>query len=703
VRGNNCGSPPGDDRQPCCEHGISSQRNRGKIARVSSCTSSPTSVRNACPSFHFIADACSDNALNTCNTVATKTSIASVAEPPNTPGSSGVSVTNPKLLAQFGGSSFSLNNATYTRFRIDGAPQPDAILVLVPGFEGGANDFKILAENLIPRVRVEQGLVLEIWAYDRRTNQLEDLVGLNISEQRLDPQIGLDWLFGGELGLALHPVLAAGPNRRAVFYDSTDVPFLASWTPLVFARDIDAIVAAADAVVRNHNVFLGGHSMGTTFTARYAATDFDLTGAGPAQPGYAKLRGLVLLEGAGGSTSGSPLTADTLDRIEAKFDGGLYGAVKDPGSPGRCVDGVTACTIPTEGLITDCAGQVPPKCTLTTTAYPIVSVFGFNALNPRILASSEPTAIQGAFDPDTGQNILQVDQGASGNNAIAMVPDLSGLVLLGGASTAEAGIGGFVDDDGLISSLAFFVATSVGGPGPTVGGVATWKDFNEGGALGSITPDNGPPPTSLPAPVWGREHEVTSIARLMDTFIAGDTNFTDWYYPSSGLSTTSVDGRCSNAAGGTCTVGNVGAACGGSGLTQAQADAQCSQAISLDSTALSVGRGRRDIENLTQAANIDIPVISFVGTNGLARVPGVMVPFGTSIHRCTAPSCDHVTDRVVNATTPNPAFPTLGDIAGGFEVYVNEGYAHVDVVTAQDGPTNNVIGPLAAFLKRNTQ
>ena len=47
----------------------------------------------------------------------------------------------------------------------------------------------------------------------------------------------------------------------------------------------------------NDNVFLGGHSLGTTFAMRYAATDFDFTGGGPAEPGYAKLRGLVLLEG----------------------------------------------------------------------------------------------------------------------------------------------------------------------------------------------------------------------------------------------------------------------------------------------------------------------------------------------------------------------------------------------------------------------
>lgn len=722
VKLSDCGLPPADDRHPCCER-LASGRNRGKIARSSRCVSAGTHVRHGCPSFHFVADACSGNALNTCNTVGTTTSIASAAEPANTPGTAGVTVTNAKLITQFGGSSFSLNNATYTRFRMDGTSTPDTILILVPGFEGGANDFKNLAENLIPRVFIEQNLVLEVWAFDRRSNQLEDLVGLDISESRLDPKVGLDWLFGSELGLALDPVLAAGPNRRAVFYDSTDVPFIANWTPLVFARDIDAVVDAADAIVRNHNVFLGGHSMGTTFTARYASTDFNLTGVGPAEPGYAKVRGLVLLEGAGGSTGGNPLSADTLDRIEAAFDGGLYGAVKDPSGPGRCVDGITACTIANE--TTTCAAQSPPKCTLTTTAYSLSSI-----LNPRLLASSEPSAIQGAYDPDTGEGILSVDQGAavkkcfggtnafaacaansecpSGtciNNALVTVPDLFGLSLLPRA-TVEGGIGTFVDSNGLVASLAPFLAMSVGGPGPTLGGLLTWRDIFEG-IPASEKPDLGPAPTTLPAPAWGKVQQVTSFTRLLDDFYVGNTNFSDWYYPSSGLSVTGVPGHCSNPTGGTCApplpAGRVGQPCGGVNFSQSLADGQCSEVISLDSTALSVGRGRRDIENLTQAGNIDIPVISFVGSHGLARVPGALTAFGTSIHRCTAPSCDGTTDRVVDAVNPNPAFPTLGDVPGGFEVYVSEGYAHLDVVTAEDGPTNNVIGPLAAFLKRNTQ
>src|SRR5262245_12716514 len=537
------------------------------------------------------------------------------------------------------------------------------------------------------------GMVLEVWAFDRRTNQLEDTVGLDIAEEFLSPEIGLDWLFGGELGLPLDPILTAGPNRRAVFYDpQADVPFMANWTNPVFSRDIDAVVTMARAAARNQNVFLGGHSAGTGFTARYAATDFNLSGVGAADPGYAKVRGLVLLEGGGGSAGGAFLSSDTLDRIEAKFDGGLFGAVRD--NMPRCVDGVTPCAIVSEA--TDCAGKVPPKCTLPTTAYALVP----GLLNPRILAAGEGTALQAALDPDGGQNLGQVDQGGiPGNTAIKKVPDLTALGFLPQA-TAEGTLGSFIDDDGLVATaFAPFVATSVGGPGPLVPpvtGILTWNDITEASfppcsGMGCLAPNNGPPPTSLPAGVWGQEKEVSRFDRVIQAFYKGGTNFTDQYYPTAGPSVTSVAGVCTA---GVCTAGTVGAPCTSNG--------QCSQAIDLDSSALSIGRGRRDIENLTQVANINIPVICFGATNGLATVPGDYSPFGVSIGACTAPSCNG-TPRVVDRLSPNPAFPTFGGVAGGFEVVMAEGFAHIDIVAAEDNADNPVPAALLAFIQRNLQ
>ena len=674
-----------EPRVMCCEAKPMNGKTKAGARPAAQCVDSANGhvVRHACQASPFAVDACRFDAMNDCATLVVQETVdvPSSAQPANTPGSPGVVVTNPKLLTQFGAGGFSLNNARYTRHRLAGSVQkPDAVLILVPGFEGGAGDFRILAENLIVRARTE-GFGLEVWAFDRRTNQLEDGEGLDIAEEFLSPEIALDWLYGGELGSSLHPLLAAGPNRRAIFYDpQADVPFLAAWTNLVFSRDIDAVVEAAHGVVRNGNVFLGGHSAGTGFTARYAATDFNLTGAGAPLPGYTKLRGLVLLEGVGGSTGGAPLTADTLDRIEAKFDGGLFGAVRD--NAPRCVDGVTACTLATEAV--DCAGQVPPKCTPPTTAYAIVP----GLLNPRILAAGELTAIQAVLDPDGGENLIRVDQRGAGNNAIAKVPDLATLAALPRA-TADGSLGEFLDDDGVVAAIASFVATSIGAPGPVVDGLQTWLDITEGPMPAAVVPNNGPPPTALPGTRWGQEKEVTRLDRLVGNFYKGRTNFTDLYYPNAGPSLTTVAGVCS---GSICSAGNVGAVCG--------ADGDCSQAVNLDSTALSIGRGRRDIENLTQAANIDIPVIAFGATNGLAVVPGAYTAFAGSIGVCAAPSCDG-TPRVVDPVTPNPAFPTFGGVAGGYEVVMAEGFAHVDAVTAEDDANNPIPTAIVAFLKRN--
>lgn len=612
--------------------------------------------------------------------------VPSAARPAETPGTPGVVVTQPKLLARFP-DGVDLNRARYTRWRLNGPEQqPDAILVLVAGFGGGGNNFLLMAEDLIARTLADHGLVLEVWAFHRRSNRLEDRMGARVADFFGEPQVALDWYYGDDLGLSLHPLLAH-LGRRAVFFDAADdIAFLANWTPQVHAHDIDAVVEAALAVARNANVFLGGHSAGTGFAARYAATDFDIDGMGPSEPGYAKLRGLVLLEGGGGSSDGPPLTEDSLDRIIAKADGGLFGAVRDQAP--RCVDGTTPCTLATEA--SDCAGQSPPVCTPPTAAY--TGLVG----GPGLLAASEILALQArtADDPDDVLAIVQQDQSGPGTSAADLVPDLAALGFAP-PSTPYALFGTFLDDDGAAATLLSpAVATALGGPGGSVDGLARWNTVDEGPFAPNVVPDNGPAPTTLGGDLrWGQEVEVVRMERFVETFLAAGHNAADWYYGTSGLSVTTAPGVC-DAGTSVCAKGNVGAACSD--------DGDCSQSVSLDSTALSVGRGRPDIANQVRAADIDVPVACFGGTNGLAPVPQRFLAFARSIGACAAPSCDG-TPRVVDPDVPSPAFPTYGGVAGGFEVHMSEGYAHNDVLVAEDGPGNRVLGPLADFIARNAQ
>jgi hypothetical protein len=593
--------------------------------------------------------------------------LPSAAQPAYTPGSPGVVVDNPRLLTQFGGADVDLNHGRYTRYFLSdrGERQPDAILVLVPGFEGGASNFLVLADNLLRRAREQNSLTLEVWAVDRRSNQLEDTVGLDLAEDLEDPDTGLNFLFGDELGLELSQPLVDGPNRRAVFYDNrADTAFMAQWTPLVHSQDIDAIVEKARDTALNANVFLGGHSAGTGYTARYAATDFNLAGGEP-QPGFSRLRGLVLLEGGGGGNLDTPTDEETLDLIEARFDGGLYGAVRD-GAP-RCIDGVTACTEATEA--SDCAAFENTQCVATTPAYSDAG----GLVSPQLLAVSEVNALDATLNGDGVQSILQQDQnGEPGNSAINRVPQLAGLKLLLGSEPASSLslLGQFLDDDGVIASLASFVATSLGFPGPEVDGIQTWLTGDDDIPAEAFA-DNGPPPAALEdIRRWGVEAEPSDLAgSMLPMFYRGQTNFSDWYYPSSGLGVVAE--------------------------------------LGLDTTQLSapppLGRGRSDIANRTQAGLVNIPVIAFGGSNGLTPTPASWRRFAAAIGPCTAPSCDGVTPRLVDADNPSPAFPTYGEVSGGFEVYMSEGYAHMDVLSAEDDETNNVIAPLLAFVARNLQ
>lgn len=126
-------------------------------------------------------------------------------------------------------------------------------VVLVPGLLGGATNFDALARRL---VLAAPGW--EVWAWDRRSNGLEDRQGF-LNE---DP-----WAY----------------YRR---YRPPEVPFLKEWGLLVHLEDLDALVEAAR--VRGP-VVMGGHSLGAGLSAAYAQWKGE------------KLAGLIWLDGVPGN------------------------------------------------------------------------------------------------------------------------------------------------------------------------------------------------------------------------------------------------------------------------------------------------------------------------------------------------------------------------------------------------------------------
>lgn len=140
------------------------------------------------------------------------------------------------------------------------------VLVLSPGFQGGAGDFALIGPELVRRVPG-----LQVWAVDRRTQAFEDVSGFASG----DPQRAFDHYLGGG---GFRPVAGA------------DVPYVREWGLPTAMGDLRRVVRRARAGGRR-KVVLGGHSLGASLTVAYASWDFG------GRPGHRDLDGMVLIDG----------------------------------------------------------------------------------------------------------------------------------------------------------------------------------------------------------------------------------------------------------------------------------------------------------------------------------------------------------------------------------------------------------------------
>ncbi len=82
-----------------------------------------------------------------------------------------------------------------------GPRKAERVLVLMPGFIGGAGDLTLVAKDLIKRVDA-----LQVWAADRRSQALEDT---SVFEQTLAGERSLQEMFDYYLGWLANPGTAA--------------------------------------------------------------------------------------------------------------------------------------------------------------------------------------------------------------------------------------------------------------------------------------------------------------------------------------------------------------------------------------------------------------------------------------------------------------------------------------------------------------
>ena len=179
-----------------------------------------------------------------------------------------------------------LAKSRVVRYRVDSDPPKPAkaIVVLMPGFLGGAGSLDGAARALVRRST--EGAAIEAWAIDRRSNLMEDHHGLEVAEFRQDAELAHSYY------------LDAGTlegKSFAGFKQQSDVPWESEWGIPTTIGDLRNVISIVPPAERRGRVVLLGHSLGATIVEEYAAWDF----AGTA--GYAELAGLALVDGVSGA------------------------------------------------------------------------------------------------------------------------------------------------------------------------------------------------------------------------------------------------------------------------------------------------------------------------------------------------------------------------------------------------------------------
>ena len=265
------------------------------------------------------------------------------------------------------------DRVSYERF---GPASAKRVLILVPGTQGGAGDFSLVGPEIVRRVPG-----LQVWAYERRSQVLEDHTGFATG----DPDRAFGYYLGGE---------AIGARRFAPVAGAT-MPFVREWGLKLALEDLRRVVRRARRGGRR--VILGGHSLGASTAVAYAAWDFG------GRAGHRDLAGLVLIDGGLLGSFGTPGLAGVRQRLAALRTSDPFLDLLGVGVP--WASGVLSATA---GLYT----RLRPDARATLTDFPLL---------PASLRASFPVtneaALGYAFDRTTSPAALALIQVRAGRVA----------------------------------------------------------------------------------------------------------------------------------------------------------------------------------------------------------------------------------------------------------------------------------------------
>lgn len=420
----------------------------------------------------------------------------------------------------------------FTRYRpeTEGAPKPvEAILVLIPGYMGGANSFDYIGRQLVSMAEADEGVgSLEVWALDRRTNCLEDLTGMNAAEAAGDPGIAVDYYYHG---------LELSGNTFQGFLGESDVPFLSEFGLALLMDDIRKIVSEMlpDGADPKETVFVGGHSAGGGYASYYAGWDFDGNAATEEDAGFSNCAGLIGLDGTVGARSGDFVEETEYTQRLAEIRSGSASRL-------NLLMGVTPEALALFEVIGMNADLFPDaESTLSQDApYSDSVVSLMRMLNSRDLIhylTGTPAfsdfrytneAVLGSFFDDNFNpvGILQTSMG----------------FLQGGPVVEKEFPGDLADLLGLfgIQKDGLFIPWDAGPPSDLgTGPLYSWVNFDEVG--NASDPDYTDTLGALTYTNW--RTEMVDIQDVARSLYRGDTNFPEWYY----TSRIGLDGQAASA------------------------------------------------------------------------------------------------------------------------------------------------------------
>jgi hypothetical protein len=191
-----------------------------------------------------------------------------------------------------------LDYIPYLRYSVNGKTpaSANAVVVALSGLHAGNNGFDYYAKQLVSLAKADKGMNVEVWAVDRRVNNLEDTTGLNEAErlgregklQEAAKIIG-DYYYRGA---------TVNGRKFAGFITDSQARYLSEFGLRVAMEDVYTLITTVfpDQSVRKKRVYIAGDSLGAVMAADFACWDFDGNAATTADAGYNNMAGAIALD-----------------------------------------------------------------------------------------------------------------------------------------------------------------------------------------------------------------------------------------------------------------------------------------------------------------------------------------------------------------------------------------------------------------------